>query len=61
MLLKALPKWSKTSPFLLYNPWASEGFAPWTPLSGSKPSQPRQVNCAYTSPLFWLRPWWQSK
>ena len=42
MLLKALPKWSKTSPFLLYNSWASGRLrpCPWTPLGGQDPLTP---------------------
>ena len=55
MLLKVLPKLSKTSPFLLYNQWASEGFAPWTPLRSPRPLV--ETACAYTSPLFWLHRW----
>jgi hypothetical protein len=38
MLLKALPTLSKTSRFLLFNPLASGSFAPWTPLSSTRPS-----------------------
>jgi hypothetical protein len=56
MLLKALKKWSKTSPFLLYNPYASGGFAPWIPMSDLNPLA--ETACAYTSPLFWLQPWY---
>ena len=44
----------KTSPFLLCNPLASVGFAPWIPLSS--PRLLAETACAYTSPLFWLRP-----
>jgi hypothetical protein len=40
MLLKALLKLSKTSPFLLYNSWAFGRVRPWTPLSGQDPHTP---------------------
>lgn len=43
----------KMSPFLLCNPLASGGFAPWIPLSS--PRLLAETACAYTSPLFWLR------
>ena len=57
MLLKALPKWSKTSPFLLYNPWYSgEGFRPIDPLERPRPLAETAYKCLYTFPLFWLRP-----
>ena len=68
MLLKALPKWSKTSPVLLYNPEASVGFhspppepatrfLPWTRWASYAVPRPlAETAGAYDSPLFWLPP-----
>jgi hypothetical protein len=54
MLSKALPKWSKTSPFLLYNLWASGRLRPMDPLE--RPLTPlRNSLCLYRRMDGWSR------